>query len=132
MKNILGGCACGSYRYEINTPILSAFHCHCRHCQRASGTGHSSLFVVPSIASKSTGNLKYFDQVSDTGNTVSRGFCPYCGSPATCKTSGNTQVIMFHAATLDEAEGFNPTKSVFTQHQCSWDFIHPELDKSEN
>ncbi|MFL0805273.1 MAG: GFA family protein [Agarilytica sp.] len=132
MRNKLGGCACGSYRYELDTTILSAFHCHCRHCQHASGTGHSSLFVVPSDAPISTGNLKYFDQTSGAGNTVSRGFCPYCGSPVTCKTSGNTQVIMFHASTLDDTENFKPTKSVFAQQQCSWDFVDPKLESTEN
>ncbi|MFL0800595.1 MAG: GFA family protein [Agarilytica sp.] len=132
MNKKIGGCACGSYRYEFDTEILSAFHCHCRHCQHASGTGHSSLFVIPSNVHTSKGHLKYFDQLSDTGNTVSRGFCPYCGSPITCKTSGNTQVTMFHASSLDDVESFNPTKSVFIQQQCNWDFIDPKLERTEN
>lgn len=121
-KSITGGCACGSFRYEFKPPILSAFHCHCRHCQYSSGAGHSSLFVVSSYTLQTEGNLKLFDQEAESGNIVSRGFCPYCGTPVTCITSGNEGVVMLHAASLDNPEHFNPTKSVFEDRKCSWDF----------
>lgn len=122
MEKVTGSCACGAFRYAFNSPILTAFHCHCRHCQYASGSGHSSLFVVPSFALKTEGSLKLFDQVAESGATVSRGFCPYCGSPVLVKTTGNTDVVMLHAASLTNPELFKPTKSVFEDRKCSWDW----------
>lgn len=75
-----GGCACGAVRYESSADPQFSFHCQCRQCQRASGTGHASLFVVPADALTLRGTLKFHDQKADSGNTISRGLCPACGS----------------------------------------------------
>lgn len=35
-----GGCACGAIRYSIAGEPVFSNDCHCRDCQRESGTGH--------------------------------------------------------------------------------------------
>src|SRR5215213_10062878 len=45
MPNIVGGCLCGSVRYESEAePVLTAA-CHCRHCQKQTSSAFS-IFVV--------------------------------------------------------------------------------------
>ncbi len=41
-----GGCACGSIRYECKSKPILEYKCHCRACQRASGSGFLALFWV--------------------------------------------------------------------------------------
>ena len=38
-KAYTGGCACGEIRYEISDEPMVMNDCHCRDCQRKSGTG---------------------------------------------------------------------------------------------
>src|SRR5262245_54738217 len=40
---ITGRCLCGAVTYSINAQPLGMGQCHCKDCQRASGTGHMSL-----------------------------------------------------------------------------------------
>ena len=35
-----GHCLCGAVSYTINANLLRMAQCHCKDCQRASGTGH--------------------------------------------------------------------------------------------
>jgi hypothetical protein len=57
-------------------------NCHCRDCQRASGSAYAALLDVPIAAFTLTrGTLKYHRVTGESGKTLDRGFCPDCGSP---------------------------------------------------
>src|SRR5437867_1208476 len=49
-----GGCACGAVRYECSAEPVIALNCHCRDCQRASGTAYASGIFVPGVALRIT------------------------------------------------------------------------------
>jgi hypothetical protein len=40
---VVGRCLCRTITYSINGQLLGMGQCHCKDCQRASGTGHMSL-----------------------------------------------------------------------------------------
>ena len=42
-----GGCACGAIRYTCAAAPLFALNCHCRDCQRASGSAFCPVLYVP-------------------------------------------------------------------------------------
>lgn len=127
MTPLTGGCACGAVRYSVTAEPGFSFHCQCRHCQRATGAGHASLFVVPRAAVSVQGVLTYFDQVADDGATVSRGFCPGCGSPLLGQSSGFPDVVLIAAASLDDPTRFTPQKVVFSASRQPWDYVDPAL-----
>ena len=52
MKKLSGGCACGSIRYETNGEPVVMLNCHCRDCQRASGSAYAAILVVPKSSVK--------------------------------------------------------------------------------
>jgi hypothetical protein len=75
-----GGCICGAVRYEcLAEPVVSGF-CHCRDCQRETGSAFGTTLFVPRNAVTIVGEVKYYDGKGDSGNIVSRGFCPTCGA----------------------------------------------------
>ena len=39
---LTGGCGCGAVRFEVTAPLQSATYCHCRRCQRRTGTAASA------------------------------------------------------------------------------------------
>ena len=41
-----GGCQCGAVRYRLKAAPLGVYACHCKDCQRFSGTTHTLSMVV--------------------------------------------------------------------------------------
>lgn len=124
---LAGGCACGAIRYETEATPGFSFHCQCRHCQRATGGGHASAFVVKAAETTIRGDIRYFDRGCENGNTVSQGFCPGCGSPLMNRNSGYPESLYIHAATLDDPKNFSPNAVLFRESAQPWDHIDPDL-----
>jgi hypothetical protein len=123
-----GGCMCGAVHYECSAePIVSA-NCHCRDCQRASGSVFLSGFVVPRNAVAIAGEVKYYDVVGSSGNTISRGFCPNCGSRLFGKRAMG-DLLSITAASLDDPSEFRPAIDCYTASAQPWAYMNPELPK---
>jgi hypothetical protein len=84
-----GGCLCGRVRDECSGDPFFMGNRHCRDCQKAGGGAYEPDIGLPASALKITGMVKYYDKKADSGNTLSRGFCPECGSSLFGKTSAN-------------------------------------------
>ena len=39
---ITGRCLCGRVRFQVSEPLLEAEYCHCKRCQRRTGTSASA------------------------------------------------------------------------------------------
>ena len=124
-----GGCACGAVRYECQADPIFMGNCHCRDCQRASGGGMTRRSESLQRRSRSRGNVKYHECKADNGNTLSRGFCPECGSRLFGKTSGMTDLAMFTAGSLDDPTQYTPSMDIFTSSAQPWDHMNPALPK---
>jgi hypothetical protein len=126
---ITGGCACGAIRYECAAEPMAAVNCHCRDCQRASGSGYAPALWFPADAVRITrGQVKYHLITAETGNTVSRGFCADCGSPLLAKNSAAPMVIV-RAGSLDDPTLHRPQLDIFVSSAQPWDHMDPALPK---
>jgi len=121
MKKLIGGCLCGEVRYETDSEMLMAYNCHCRDCQRLSGTEHLSVFVVPSASLNVSGELKLYNKKGDSGNVVNMGFCSNCGSNILGKPDGAPDVIAIAAGSLDDPNQYFPALDIFTDSAPPWD-----------
>ena len=76
-----GSCLCGdiSYRYEASQSA-TALHCHCRDCQKVTGSGKATIVMFPEDAVAIEGTFKQYSCLGSDGSHVNRGFCPRCGS----------------------------------------------------
>ena len=81
MNPLTGGCLCGAIRYSIDTQVTGLRACHCRNCQKHSGTAGSVNAVVPTDKFRITkgATKKYQDSATQSGRTLSRHFCAECG-----------------------------------------------------
>jgi len=68
-----GGCMCGAVRYESSAEPVMTANCHCRDCQRATGSAYVSVLFVPRHAISITGEVKHHDVRGDRGHTLRRG-----------------------------------------------------------
>jgi hypothetical protein len=123
---ISGGCLCGGVRYECGEEVGGG-HCHCKDCRRSSGTGHSSHMIVPEQAFSVTGQVTRFDKPADSGNIVTRAFCPSCGSPIYSVNAGMPGIVFVRASSLDDPEVFKPQMVVYTDRAASWDVMDKSL-----
>lgn len=102
MSIISGGCLCGDIRYNVaDVPTRQAI-CHCRHCQRQSGSAFSVLLVVPTIALEVQGETQVYCDHGDSGNAVDRHFCGRCGSPLFTALPSKPNLRYIKAGTLDD------------------------------
>lgn len=125
-----GGCLCGAIRYESRAAPLFSINCHCRDCQRATGTAYAPVLAVPRDALTITqGEPTYYTSQSDSGETVSRGFCPECGSGIFSKLSANPGIVGLKAASLDDPSWFRPSVDIYTDSAQPWDVMNPDLPK---
>jgi hypothetical protein len=114
-----GGCLCGAVRYEIGGPPLFGGNCYCSDCRKISSS-HSAVLAVPADSVKLTGEVREYSRPGDSGNPVTRGFCPVCGTGIFSK-GARPGVLMVKAGTLDDPEQFKPMASVYASRAPSWD-----------
>lgn len=127
-SGLSGGCACGAFRYVSDAEVEFSFNCHCRKCQRATGSGHASAFALPVEAVKIQGDIREYQGTSDAGAATYNGFCPHCGSPITSRTERFPDRLYFHAATLDNPSTFVVGFSVFEDEAQPWDPPHKDIE----
>ncbi|MBX2879707.1 MAG: GFA family protein [Granulosicoccus sp.] len=126
---ITGRCACGLISYECSEPAKFSLICQCRQCQRITGTGHSAQFAINASSVVISGDVKTYELTSDAGNQVQSAFCEKCGSPMYKTTSMAPELIVFHAATLNNPEIFEPQMVVYSSEGLPWDHIDPALSR---
>ncbi len=125
-----GGCACGAIRYTCSAEPILVANCHCRDCQRSSGSAFATNAVVPIEAVSLTAAAPtYYDTQADRGHRMSRGFCGRCGSPVLLKNSAYPNVLVIHAGSLDDPRCVQPTMDIYTASAQPWDHMNPALSK---
>ena len=122
-----GGCLCGAIRFESAVDPKVVAHCHCVDCRKSSGTGHCTHIVIPEDALTVSGEVKFYDRPADSGNFVSRGFCPNCGSAIYSKNSGMPTMAFPRASALDDPNVVTPEMVVYASRAPAWDHTDPAL-----
>lgn len=122
-----GGCLCGAVRYQSGSEPAVAGHCQCEDCRRTSATGHASHMAIPADAFQLEGSTTRYDKAADSGNIVSRHFCPTCGSAVYSTNSGVQGRVFVRASSLDDPEVFQPQMVVYASRAPSWDHMAPGL-----
>ncbi len=113
---ITGGCLCGDVRYRATGEPLRVAHCHCRNCQRASG---SAFLTYVALRAEDLEWAKGQPTIYESSPGVERGFCGRCGSSMTFARPDRGEISVF-AGTLDEPHDIEPQFHIFTDHQFSW------------
>jgi hypothetical protein len=126
-QTFTGGCLCGAVRYLCSAEPVMAGHCHCEDCRRSSGTGHSSHLAVPEVGVALTGEVKGYSSAADSGNIVTRYFCPTCGAAVYSTNVSMPGMTFLRASSLDDLEVFKPQMHVYASRAASWDHRREDL-----
>jgi hypothetical protein len=126
---VTGQCLCGAVHYEYSAETVVAGNCHCRDCQRSSGSGFSPTLFIPSDAINIKGDVTYFASKGRSGQIVTRGFCPTCGSQLFGKPEAWPTLVGIKVGTLDDPTGYEPSMDIFTESNHDWNPMNPALAK---
>lgn len=113
-----GGCQCGEVRYRLVGEVRRLTVCHCRDCQRQSGSAFGlSLDAAKEAFRLVSGELKKFTVVCDSGRTKD---CAFCGSCGTRIYHSGERGISIKAGTLDDTSGLRPDAHYWTKRKQPW------------
>lgn len=109
MTSQRGRCLCGTIAYETSTPPARVTYCHCRFCQR--GTG--SAYLVEPIFDRSafeivSGEPRIYDHRSEgSGKLVHVHFCDRCGTKLMLTFERFPDVVGIFGGTFDDPNWFD-------------------------
>lgn len=121
MGKVDGGCLCGAVTYTCDAePVFTAV-CHCRDCQRQTGTAFSVIVGVPAQAFELSGEVATHVTIGeDHGRETKRRFCPECGSPVMSESDGIPDVVIVKAGTLNDPSWLAPQIEVWGKSAQPW------------
>ena len=122
-----GGCLCGAVRYSLRGPSLFECQCCCKDCQKATGTGHTTIVGVLRSQLKVEGEPAVFTNSGESGGTVSRHFCGNCGGRLYTSGSLPGEVVMIQAGSLDLPHAVTPQNVIYFKDRVAWDHFDPAL-----
>lgn len=126
MAKITGGCLCGTVRYTAEADPTSATVCHCRDCQKFTGSAFAALVRVPKEALKIEGRLKTFSSIGGSGNPILRHFCPECGSSVAEEPGTRPGIVILNVGTFDDPGIAKPGREIFRDGAVPW--VHVDAD----
>jgi hypothetical protein len=120
MAKMTGGCACGQVHYSTEAEPVFTGICHCTECQKESGTAFNIVVAVPQSALSLEGSPKDYVAKGDSGKSVTRKFCPNCGSTLLSEPEAMPGVSIIRAGTLDDRSWLQPAMEIFCASAQPW------------
>jgi hypothetical protein len=121
-ETLEGGCTCRHIRYRLASRPLFVNCCHCRWCQRDSGTAFAmNAMIEADRVEKLGGEVEVVDtpSLSGKGQRISR--CPKCRIAVWSNYSGAGPTVRFvRVGTLDEPDRLPPDVHIFTMSKQPW------------
>lgn len=119
---LTGGCNCGAVRFEVTAPLVSASYCHCKRCQRRSGTA-ASANAHPAEGSfrivAGEDRLRAW-RPPDGGE---KWFCGDCGSALFSRDPDDASKVGVRLGAFDEDPGIRPAAHQFVAYAAPWEPI---------
>lgn len=114
----VGGCQCGTLRYEITGKTGPLYACHCLECRKLTASAFSmSLMVRRENFRFTQGEPKVWTRPTDSGNMLDCLFCPDCGSRICHIARGNSEFITLKPGSLDDPVDFANAIHIWTKRK---------------
>ena len=120
-SKVRGRCLCGHVVYEYSGSVGPANYCHCEDCRRCTGSAFN-IGVRFDLAEFHivSGSPKGFTKRGESGNELTRHFCPECGSPIYTSAPKHPEYVYVKAGTLDDPAIVKPVRQNWAASAVSW------------
>jgi hypothetical protein len=121
-KTLEGGCGCGSVRYRLKDEPMFVNNCHCRLCQRQTGTGSAvNAFIETDRLEHLSGELSEHEFTTGSGGIQTVVRCAKCGTPVWSHYPRmGRKAAGVRVGTLDDPSAVTPDAAIFTVDKPGW------------
>lgn len=122
-----GGCDCRQVRYRLLSRPLFVHACHCRWCQRETGSAFALNAMIETDRVQCTaGQPVAVDTPSESGRGQRVLRCPRCQLALWSHYAGSGPVLSFvRVGTLDQPDALPPDVHIFTASKQPWLALPP-------
>ncbi len=116
-----GGCACNAVRYRLRAPPMFVHCCHCRDCQRQTG----SAFVLNALIEADrftllSGETAPSAMPTDSGRPHHVHRCTACGTALWSEYGGRSSLRFARVGTLDDPAALTPDVHIYVRSKLPW------------
>jgi len=113
-------CSCGQLRAEVQGEPVRVSMCHCRACQRRTGSTYGAQARFAREHVSITGRSTEFVRVADSGNRARFHFCPQCGATVHYSLEQFPDVIAIPVGAFADPTFPPPRFSVYAECMHAW------------
>lgn len=116
-----GGCSCGAVRYRLEADPMFVHCCHCRDCQRQTGSAFViNLLIETSQVTIVAGGPVAVAVPTDSGRPHRIFRCPDCQVAIASEYGGIATLRFVRAGTLDDLTSIAPDVHIYVRSKVSW------------
>src|SRR3954453_8341005 len=117
-----GGCSCGALRYRLTASPLIVHACHCRDCQRLTGSAFViNMWIERQFVETGSAAPQSCTLAGGSGQAHEVFFCGTCGADVWSRYQAAPGDTLFvRAGTLDNPAAVTPQVHIFTRSKLPW------------
>lgn len=121
MSGILeGGCACRAVHYRLASAPMFVHCCHCRDCQRQTGSAFVLNALIEADRVAATGDVRPISVPTDSGRPHDIYRCAACQTAIWSEYGGRSQIRFVRVGTLDDPSALSPDVHIYVRSRLPW------------
>jgi hypothetical protein len=112
-----GQCRCGKVQFEISSAPLVTMACHCRGCQRMTGSAFSLSTLYSSEGFRVTVGEAV---IGGLHGTTRHYFCDHCKSWLFTRPQGMDQFVNVRSTMMEDVSSYRPFLETQTSEKLPW------------
>lgn len=126
----VASCSCGQLRASVTAEPLRVTVCHCRSCQRRTGSAFGVQARFARDSARIEGDGVDFVRTGDSGRRVTFTFCPRCGATVHYMLEGLEDFIGIPVGAF--ADSLFPAPSVAMHDGCAYEWLNLRLSDPQS
>ena len=125
-----GGCTCGAVRYRMTGAPIFVHCCHCRWCQRETGSAYAlNALIEADRVELLQGDVEMVNTPSESGAGQKIHRCPKCWVAlwSNYAMSVGDKIRFVRVGTLDDPDSIAPDIHIFTASKVPWLALPPDI-----
>lgn len=123
-------CACGQLRVVAEGEPLRVSICHCRACQRRTGSAFGVQARWPKQQVSMQGDARLWRRIGDDGSTLDFRFCPHCGSTLWFTQDVAPELIAVAVGAFGDPTFPAPVRSNYEPYRHAWVGLPGQIERS--